>query len=72
MKETIRTPAESLEKQRRKHRKEVRDWRKKNPEKARQAYRKWALKLRGTEYKPSKLGAYYGAFDKNLEEAKTK
>jgi len=47
-------------------RKAVADWRKANPEKAKQHYRNWIMKKRGIDYKPRKSGAYYGAFDKNF------
>ena len=59
-----------VEKQKRKHRKQANEWRKKNPEAARQIYRRWAIKLKGPDFKPRKLGAYCGAFDKNFQEEK--
>ena len=53
-------------------RKHVASWRRKNPEKAKQHYRNWILKKKGSEYKPKKSGAYYGAFDRTLEQKPTK
>ena len=70
MKESTKGLAERLDKQRAKNRKDVADWRKKNYERAKQHYKNWIRKKKGTDFKPKKLGAYYGAFDENFEEVK--
>jgi hypothetical protein len=68
LQDSKKTLANSLDEQKRKNRERLADWRKKNPEKAKESYRKywreyWRRK-RGPDYKPRKAGAYYGAFDK--------
>jgi hypothetical protein len=64
MHNTNKPLANSLEEQRRINRTRVANWRKANPQKSKQHYRNWILKKKGTDYKPRKPGAYYGAFDK--------
>lgn len=67
MKKPEKSPAKSLEEKRRRNRIWTAAWRKRNPEAARECYRRWMLKKKGTDYKPRKKGAYYGAFDKNFK-----
>lgn len=62
----------SLEEKRLKIRTKVSAWRKNNPEKAKVHYRRWALKIKGTNFKPRNRGAYYGAFDHNFEKKQPK
>jgi hypothetical protein len=45
-------------------RKQVADWRKSNPEQARQHYRNYWLKKKGTSFRPKHPRAYYSAFEK--------
>jgi hypothetical protein len=69
MKHSKKHLAKSLEEKRLEYRTHITNWRKANPERAKQHYRNWILKKKGTAYKPRKQGAYYGAFD-NLKPSK--